>query len=104
MVLTRSMIRNINMHLYECINLNFLKNIWDIIKIYLFWILVHFVSSNLYCYLCTNLSIMGFLISPFIVMSPHCKALMWLTTNSITNINNMWLVFATWLITKLKKE
>ena len=104
MVLTRSMIGNINTQLTECVNLNLLKNIWDIIKIYLFWIVIHFVCSNLYCYLCTNLSITGFLISPFIVMSPHCKALMWLTSTSITNINNMWLVLGTWFITKMKKE
>ena len=104
MVSTRSMIETGSKELNKYMNFNIIKNIWDIIKIYLFWIVIHFVCSNLYCYLCTNLTIWGFLISPFIVMSPHCKALMWLTSNSITNINNMWLVLGSWIITKLKKE
>ena len=85
-------------------NITFITELWNIVKIYLFWIVVHFVSSNLYSHLCTNMSLWGLLSSPFLVVSPHCKALFWLTNNSITNITNMWLVLGTWFMTKLKKE
>ena len=74
---------------------------WNICKIYIIWILVHVVSSNLYCYYCAHLSVYGLFMSPFVAVAPHCKALGWLMTSSIAYINSMWLTLGTWLITKI---
>jgi len=80
---------------------NFLVECWNISKIYLFWVIMHMLSVNLYCYFCAHMSLYGLFISPFVVVAPHCKALSWLMTNSITSINNMWLTLGTWLVSRL---
>ena len=80
---------------------NFLIECWNISKIYLFWVVIHMFSVNIYCYFCAHLSLYGLFISPFVVVAPHCKALSWLMTNSITSINNMWLTLGTWLVTRI---
>ena len=77
------------------------QNLWSVSKIYLFWILVHLLSVNLYCYFCANLSIFGLITSPFAVVAPHCKALGWLMSNSTIAISNMWVILAGWLLTKI---
>tara|TARA_B100000524_G_scaffold252842_1_gene136503 strand:+ start:3435 stop:3821 length:387 start_codon:yes stop_codon:yes gene_type:complete len=74
---------------------------WNVSKIYLFWVIIHVLSVNLYCYFCAPLSFHGLFISPFVAVAPHCKALSWLMNNSIVSINNMWLTLGTWFITKI---
>ena len=71
-----------------------LSIVWHCTKIYLLWILVHFVSANLYTYLCAHLSWWGFFTSPFLTQTPHCKALLWLLTTSVFNIGEMWKILA----------
>ena len=77
------------------------RECWSISKLYLFWIIVHIISTNLYCYFCAHLSIYGLFVSPFVTVAPHCKALGWLMTNSATAISNMWLTFGVWLVSKI---
>lgn len=74
--------------------------LWSCSKIYLFWISIHFASSNMYPYFCSNPSLFGFLISPFMVVAPHCKALGWIQTTSTFAIENMWVVLSTWITTQ----
>ena len=71
-------------------------NMWSIIKIYLLWVFVHFVSANLYAYHCTHLSFYGLLATPFLVVAPHCTALNWTTTWTHGAIKNMWLTLGSW--------
>lgn len=80
---------------------NIAHECWSISKLYLFWIIVHIISTNLYCYFCAHLSIYGLFISPFVTVAPHCKALGWLMANSATAISNMWLTVGVWLISKI---
>lgn len=70
-------------------------------RIYLFWIGAHYLSSHLYTYYCTDWSLKGFLLSPINAMTPHCRALSWLQHSSVVSIENMWIVFATWLTLKI---
>ena len=74
---------------------------WTYSKVYFFWIGIHYISSNLYPYFCADLSMQGFLTSPFIVITPHCKALGWLQKTSTTVIENMWIVLGTWLCSQM---
>ena len=79
-------------------------DIWSISKIYLFWIAVHFLSANLYVYYCTNWSFYGFFSSAFMVATPHCIGLNWMTNWTHNTIRNMWLTLGTWLISKIMED
>jgi hypothetical protein len=69
--------------------------------IYALWILAHYLSSHLYVRFCVNASAIGFLISPFLVPAPHCQGLRWMIANGACNINAMWLVLSTWIVSKV---
>ena len=60
-----------------------------------------FVSANLYAYYCTNLSFYGFFSSAFMVATPHCIGLNWMTNWTHNTIRNMWLTLGTWIVTKI---
>lgn len=69
--------------------------------IYVIWILVHYIAAHLYVRLCVSATIMGFLISPFLVPAPHCQALRWAVSNGACNINAMWVILSTWIVSKI---
>ena len=85
---------HINSYLETALKLS--KYICSIIKIYVLWIILHFVASHLYIYFCTPKTILGFLISPLMVITPQCQGLRWIIYNSGNVINNMWSIFGTW--------
>ena len=62
------------------------------------WILVHYISSHLYVRWCVNWSVIGFISSPLLVNTPHCKALNWGINNGITNIQSMWIMVGYWFM------
>jgi hypothetical protein len=70
-------------------------------SVYFMWIFLHYASSHCYVYFCTPNSFQGFVISPFIITAPHCKALRWVIFNGSIAIDNMWVVFGTWLCSKI---
>ena len=53
----------------------FLKIIFSYTKLYIIWIFIHYVSSKLYTYYCTPDSVVGFVKSSFMVITPQCQAL-----------------------------
>lgn len=59
--------------------------------VYFTLILIHFTAANLYPRMCTPLTFIGFLMSPFMVVAPHCEGLRWLISFTGTQIRNMWL-------------
>ena len=79
----------------------YINNIIKLASIYLLWICLHFIASNLYSELCTHISIMGFITSPFLTLSPQCQALRWVIQTGANTINNMWIVLGTFICTKL---
>jgi|TARA_Y100000389_G_C17434294_1_gene504543 hypothetical protein len=68
---------------------------------YSIWIFTHYISSQLYVKWCVNWSVMGFIFSPFLVNTPHCKALLWGINNSVINIQNMWLLIGYWFMNRI---
>ena len=74
---------------------------WSFTKFYLFWIIIHFAVSNLYTYLCTPLSLWGFIWSPFMAVVPHCKGMQWLFNISTNTISHMWTIVGVWFSAKL---
>ena len=80
---------------------NYYQNIYFATKIYILWLIIHFTATQLYVYLCVPNTIIGLIISPFLISSPHCKALRWCFYNGANMIDNMWLVFGTWFSSKI---
>lgn len=70
-------------------------------SIYLFWIMLHYCSAQLYVYYCAPRGFYGFLISPFLVAAPHCRAIRWIIHNGGNMVDNMWLILGTWLCSKI---
>jgi len=92
---------NSNLFFYNVIETIF-NYIYKIIKfiIHISGIGLHYFASHLYTNLCTPNTIIGFLTAPFLTTTPHCQGLRWVVYNGANFINNMWVVFGTWLCSK----
>jgi len=80
----------------------FLSN--DTLKIvigYAMCIAAHFGAAHFYAKYCTEPSIIGFVTSPFMTMSPQCQAGRWIIYNAAYSINIMWVLTAKWFIFKI---
>ena len=65
--------------------------------IYLLWIFLHYFSAHLYVKFCVPNTIFGFIMSPFMIMTPHCQGLRWIVYNAANIINNMWILIGAWI-------
>lgn len=70
--------------------------------LYISWIVLHYVAAHLYVRVCVQATIMGFILSPFLVPSPHCQALRWAIYNGGNNIIAMWAFIGIWAMNSLK--
>lgn len=59
--------------------------------IYIVWICIHYFSAHLYTYYCVPNTLVGFFMSPFMMVTPHCQGLRWVIFSAPSIINNMWL-------------
>jgi hypothetical protein len=82
----------------------FVKNSVELILIYIVWIIIHYIAGILYSIYCTPNTFIGFLISPFLVLTPHCRAFRWIIYNGGLIITDIWIVLGTWMTTKLCKK
>jgi hypothetical protein len=64
---------------------------------YLLWICLHYFSAHLYIKFCVPSTLSGFIMSPFMVATPHCQGLRWIVYNAAGIINNMWIIFGAWI-------
>lgn len=74
------------------------------VKTYIIWICLHYLSAQLYIYFCSPYTFIGFFSSPFLVLSPQCKSLYWIFKYSRNNIDDMWNVFITWILFKINNN
>jgi hypothetical protein len=91
---------NKNMTAIEMIK-SVMKSAKEICGIYILWILLHYIASQLYIHFCVSLTIWGFIMSPFLIPTPHCQALRWMIHNGAAVINSMWSVLGVWICGKL---
>ena len=80
------------------------KDFGKIAAIYLIWICIHYFASHLYIRWCTYGTILGFILSPFLVSSPHCQALRWCISQGANQIVIMWTTIGTWFVMKAALE
>ena len=86
-------------------NFNLIQNfIYDVAGIFILWIIIHYVSANLYSNFCAELTVYGFVKSIFVSQTPHCIAMRWIIYNGGNAINSMWISFALWITTKFIKS
>ena len=76
-------------------NINVFNNVYFV---FIFWVILHYISSHMYIYYCTPKSVYGFSMSPFIIAAPHCQALSWVVYNGGNTIISMWITFGFWLL------
>jgi hypothetical protein len=80
---------------------HYFKWVYFISKVYILWIVIHYISVQLYVQHCVPSSIWGFITSPILVSSPHCKAMRWVLHTGANTIDNMWNTIGVWFSVKL---
>ena len=65
--------------------------------VYLLWISLHYFSAQLYIKFCVPNTLVGFIMSPFMISTPHCQGLRWIVYNAANIINNMWILIGAWI-------
>ncbi len=65
--------------------------------VYMLWICLHYASAHLYVKLCTPSTLLGFILSPFMISTPHCQGLRWIVYNAANIVNNMWVIIGAWI-------
>jgi hypothetical protein len=73
----------------------------ELCGIYLVWILLHYICAHLYVSWCAPLTIVGFLLSPFVVPAPHCQAFRWVIVSGSSYITTMWFTLGAWIAKKI---
>ena len=76
-------------------------DMWKASKYYLMWILFHWLTINAYSYYCSGSDLWSLITTPFMSMLPQCRAMIWVLEKSFIIMENMWIIFGTWLIGKL---
>jgi hypothetical protein len=81
------------------INLKWVFNI-VIVKfgLYLLWVSMHYIASHLYVHWCVPATLVGLIMSPFMVPAPHCFGLRWLIYQGGNSIMVMWSIVGVWLL------
>ena len=75
------------------------KLTWYYSRVYLFWILLHYLCAHAYIYFCSTHSFVGLLKSPFMVITPQCQVIDWVQVNSRNIVKNMWMTIGIWATT-----
>ena len=73
-------------------------NVPAIILVYFSVVFVHFISSNIYPSLCCPWTFWGFIMSPFMVVTPHCEGLRWVIHYTGDQIRNTWIWLGGYLV------
>ena len=81
-------------HLFQCIK----ANIPNIVCVYFGIVMAHFICSNVYPVWCCNNTWYGFIMTPFMVVTPHCEALRWVMHYTGEQIRNVWLWIGSYLV------
>jgi hypothetical protein len=71
--------------------------LFKISGIYILWIGLHYFSAHLYVKFCVPNSVVGFIMSPFMITTPHCQGLRWIVYNAANIINHMWMLIGAWI-------
>ena len=65
-------------------------------KVYLFWNTMHWGAIQLYHYFCAPKTLIGYLMTPIMSQTPHCKTLDWFHRTSTDAFNSISAIVVTW--------
>jgi hypothetical protein len=68
------------------------------------WIVLHYAAIHLYPDFCGPYTILGFLLSPFMISAPHCIAMRWIISEGSSIINAMWIAIGGVIINKIMRR
>jgi hypothetical protein len=105
-------------NIFDNMFVNFLGWIWTQLKrlgpalswiysacgYYIMWILLHYAAIHLYPEFCAPYTILGFILSPFMVSAPHCIAMRWIISEGSSIITAMWIAVAGVLVNKIMRK
>lgn len=74
------------------------KSVPGIVFLYFGIVLAHFVASNMYPSMCCGSGLWGFIMTPFMVVTPHCEAMRWVIHYTGDQIRNIWLWLGGYLV------
>lgn len=74
------------------------SNVPGVVLVYLGVILAHYITSNMYPYMCCRPNLLGFIMTPFMVVTPHCEAMRWVIHYSGDQIRNVWIWLGGYLV------
>jgi hypothetical protein len=66
-------------------------------QIYIFWISIHYIAAQLSAQICVPQTILGFLYSPFLAVTPQCQGMRWIIYMGGDVIQNMWITLGAFL-------
>ena len=69
-----------------------------ILIVYIGISIIHFISANLYPRFCAPLTLIGAMMTPFVIVTPHCQALRWVIDWSGLQICNAWVWLGGYLV------
>jgi hypothetical protein len=69
--------------------------------IYMLWVTIHYIAAHLYVYWCVPATIVGIIMSPFLVPAPHCYGLRWAVYHGGNSIIAMWTIIGVWLLARI---
>jgi hypothetical protein len=81
-----------------------IKMLYSILGYYIMWIILHYAAIHLYPEFCAPYTILGFLISPFMVSAPHCIAMRWIISEGSSIIMAMWIAIGGVIINKVMRR
>lgn len=81
--------------------ISILKSIFSFSKMYILWIIIHYITTNAYTYFCTPNNFWGLVKSPFMVLTPQCYTIDWISRKSRDIINEMWIIIGIWGTTEI---
>jgi hypothetical protein len=70
--------------------------------LYIGWVVIHYTASHFYIHWCVPATVLGFIMSPFVVPAPHCQALRWAIHNGGNSIVAMWVLLGIWFMKMFK--
>lgn len=80
----------------------FTNPFWSMLLIYIVVWVSHYISAICYVHYCTPMTIWGFFMSPFLVVSPQCITLRWIIWHGSNHIKSMWVVIGLSIINYLR--
>lgn len=61
------------------------------------WMVLHYISAQLYKSHCAATGVWGFLLSPLMASTPYCSGLVWIMQQSVIKFLAIWALVGSWI-------